>query len=153
VLWLLLSMSIGWDCVSELRPPTGLLLFILKLSHYSQEGAYGDRMYRSYLLMTSALDGCEWSASRPGRALPPEKGPPVSIVKEAGWSSEPVWTQRLEEKSFCLFRGSNPDRPVVQPVARRLFKLRMSMQCEWMRWEMRTNFLSENRKERSPWNV
>jgi hypothetical protein len=29
-----------------------------------------------------------------------------------------VWTQRLEEKSFRLSRGSNLDRPVVQPVAR-----------------------------------
>jgi hypothetical protein len=28
---------------------------------------------------TSALDGGEWSASRPGRSLPPGKGPPVPI--------------------------------------------------------------------------
>jgi hypothetical protein len=42
----------------------------------------------------------EWSASRPGRALPPGKGPPVPIV-EAGWALQPVWTQRLEEKSFA----------------------------------------------------
>jgi hypothetical protein len=32
----------------------------------------------------------EWSASRPGRALPPLKGPPVPIGYEAGWASEPV---------------------------------------------------------------
>jgi hypothetical protein len=38
--------------------------------------------------MTSALDG-EWSASRPDRALPPEKGPPVRIGQEAGWAPEP----------------------------------------------------------------
>jgi hypothetical protein len=43
----------------------------------------------------------EWSASRPGRALPPGKEPPVPIVQEAGWASEPVWTQKLEEKSFA----------------------------------------------------
>jgi hypothetical protein len=43
----------------------------------------------------------EWSASRPGRALPPGKGPPVPIVQEAGWAPEPVWTRRLEEKSFA----------------------------------------------------
>jgi hypothetical protein len=29
----------------------------------------------SYLFLTSALDGGEWSASRPGRALAPGKGP------------------------------------------------------------------------------
>jgi hypothetical protein len=39
--------------------------------------------------------------SRPGRALPPGKGPPVPIVQEAGWAPEPVWRQRLEEKSFA----------------------------------------------------
>jgi hypothetical protein len=58
------------------------------------------------------------SASRPGRALPPGKGPPVPIVQEAGWAPEPVWTLRLEEKSFCLCRGSNLYRPVVQSVSR-----------------------------------
>jgi hypothetical protein len=69
--------------------------------------------------MISVLDGGEWSVSRPGRSLPPGKGPPVPIVQEAGWVPEPVWTQRLEEKSFCLCRGSNLDRPVVQSVVRR----------------------------------
>jgi hypothetical protein len=67
---------------------------------------------------TSALDDGEWSASRPDRALAPEKGPPVPIVQEAGWAPEPVWTQRLQEKFFRLRRGSNFDRPVVPPVAR-----------------------------------
>jgi hypothetical protein len=58
------------------------------------------RRYSSYSFSTSALDGGEWSVSRPGRAfLPQEKEPPVPIVQEAGWASEPVWTQRLEEKS------------------------------------------------------
>jgi hypothetical protein len=56
-------------------------------------------MYSSYSLTTSALDGGEWSASRPGRALATGKGPPVPTVQEAGWTPEPVWTQRLEEKS------------------------------------------------------
>jgi hypothetical protein len=61
-------------------------------------GAWGERTYSSYSFSTSALDGGEWSASRPVRALPPGKGPPVPIVQEAGWAPEPVWTQRLEEK-------------------------------------------------------
>jgi hypothetical protein len=47
------------------------------------------------LFFTSALDGGEWLASRRGRALAPEKGPPVPIVQEAGRAPEPVWTQRL----------------------------------------------------------
>jgi hypothetical protein len=62
-------------------------------------------MYSSYSFMTSALDGGEWSASRPGRALVPGKGPPVHIVQEAGWAPEPVWKQRIQEKSFRLCQG------------------------------------------------
>jgi hypothetical protein len=50
----------------------------------------------------------------PAEILPPRKGPPVPIVQEAGWAPEPVWTQRLEEKSFA----PAGDRPVVQPVVR-----------------------------------
>jgi hypothetical protein len=30
---------------------------------------------------------------------PPGKEPPVPIAQEAGWATQPVWTQRLEEKS------------------------------------------------------
>jgi hypothetical protein len=68
---------------------------------HTYEGAGGKRMYSSYSFTTSALDGGEWSASRPGRALAPGKGTPVPIVQEAGWAPEPVWTQRLEEKYFA----------------------------------------------------
>jgi hypothetical protein len=82
------------------------------------EDAWGERRYSSYSFSFSALDGGQWSAARPGRDLPPGKGPPVPIVQEAGWTPEPVWIQRLEEKSFRLCRGSNLNHPVVQPVAR-----------------------------------
>jgi hypothetical protein len=54
--------------------------------------------------LTPALDGCDWSGSCPGRALPPGKGPLVPNGLEAGWASELVWTQRLEEKSFASAR-------------------------------------------------
>jgi hypothetical protein len=37
-------------------------------------GAWGER-YSSYSFLTSAPDGGEWSASRPGRALPRGKDP------------------------------------------------------------------------------
>jgi hypothetical protein len=46
----------------------------VKPSRYTPCVAWGERKYSSYLLLTSALDGGEWSASRPGRALPPGKG-------------------------------------------------------------------------------
>jgi hypothetical protein len=61
----------------------------------------GERRYSSYSFSTSALDGGEWSASRPGRAFTPGEGTPVPIGQEAGWAPQPVWTQRIEEKSFA----------------------------------------------------
>jgi hypothetical protein len=80
------------------------------------KGAWVHRRYSSYSFSTLALDEVEWSASRYSHALAPGKGPPVPTVQEAGWSPEPVWTQGLEEKSFCLCWGSNLDRQVVQPT-------------------------------------
>jgi hypothetical protein len=86
-----------------------------KLYHYTPQRAWGGRMYSSYSFLTSALDGDEWSASCPGRALGPGKGPQVPIVQEAGWAPEPVWTLRLEKKSFApagdrtsIARSSSP---------------------------------------------
>jgi hypothetical protein len=63
-------------------------------------GGAGGRMHSSYSFTTSVLDEGEWSASRPGRVLPPVKGPPVRIVREVGRAPEPVWTQRLEKQIF-----------------------------------------------------
>jgi hypothetical protein len=49
----------------------------------------------------------------PAALLPPGKVPPVPIVQEAGWAPEPVWTQRLEEKSFAPpgIEPRSPGRP------------------------------------------
>jgi hypothetical protein len=80
---------------------------------HAMEGAWGERRYGSYSFLTSALDGGEWSASRPGRSLPPRKRTPVPIIQEDGWTPEPVWTQRLEGKSSASIGNRTP---VVQSV-------------------------------------
>jgi hypothetical protein len=90
----------------------------VKQSRYTPWRRLGREEYSSYSFTTSAVDRGEWSASRPGRALPPEKGPLVPIVQKAGWAPEPVWTQRIEKKILCPRWGSNPDLPDVQPVVR-----------------------------------
>jgi hypothetical protein len=72
-------------------------------------------MNSSYSFTTSALDGGEWSASRPGRALPPGKGPTVPIGQEAGWAPEPVWTQEFRRKILFplpVIEPRSPGRPV-----------------------------------------
>jgi hypothetical protein len=81
----------------------------------STEAHLGERRYSSYSFLTSALEGGEWSASRPARALPPGKEPPVPTVQEAGWAPEQVWMQRVEEKSSA----SIGDRtPAIQSIVR-----------------------------------
>jgi hypothetical protein len=74
-------------------------------------GAWGERKYISYSLLTSALDRGEWSASRSGCALPRDGGGGW-VGLRAGLDTE------VRGKILCFCRGSNLDRPVVQPVAR-----------------------------------
>jgi len=57
--------------------------------------------------MTTALEGGEGSALRPGRSLPPRKDP-VLIVQEAGWASGPVWTGA---ENLATTGIRSPDRP------------------------------------------
>jgi hypothetical protein len=87
----------------------------VKLLRTHHAEAKGERRDCSYSFFTSALDGGEWSASRKGCALAPGKDPSVPTVYEAGWASDLVWTQRLEEKSFASAGDRNP---VVQSVFR-----------------------------------
>jgi hypothetical protein len=75
----------------------------------------GEEVYSSYSFLTSALDVGEWAASRFGHALPLGKGPRVPMGQEAGWASELVWTQWLEEKSFAC---AGDRTPAVQSVVR-----------------------------------
>jgi hypothetical protein len=64
--------------------------------------------------MTSALDGGEWSVSRPGRALPQGKDPPYPLHRRLG-GSQSRSGHGLEEKSFA----SAGDRtPVVKSLVR-----------------------------------
>jgi hypothetical protein len=85
-----------------------LYLFKAKQSRNTPWRRLGERRYSSYLFLTSDLDGSEWSASRPGCALAPGIGPPVPIVQEAWWAPEPVWTKRIEEKSFAPAEDRTP---------------------------------------------
>jgi hypothetical protein len=51
----------------------------VNVSRYTSCRRLGGEEVGSYSFSTSALDGGEWSASRPGRPLPPGKGFPVPI--------------------------------------------------------------------------
>jgi hypothetical protein len=69
----------------------------------------------SYSFLSLKLVGVSGQRHVPAALYPQGKDVQVSIVQEAGWAPEPVWTQRLEKKKILgLFWGSNPDRPVTQ---------------------------------------
>jgi hypothetical protein len=74
----------------------------VKQSRYTPWRRLGERRYSSYSFSTSALDGGEWSASRPGRSLPQGKGPPVPIVQEAGWAPEPELWNNMKTVCPCV---------------------------------------------------
>jgi hypothetical protein len=80
-------------------------------------GAWGERRYSSSFT-TLALDGGKWSASRPGRAFTPGERTPGTHCT-GGWVG-PRAGLDTEARGKILFpcRGSNPARPVVQPVVR-----------------------------------
>jgi hypothetical protein len=69
-----------------------------------QEPRGRDTIYQLFLILDL---GTRWGGGRVNGqrhapdALYPGKGPPVPIRQEAGWASELVWTQRLEEKCFA----------------------------------------------------
>jgi hypothetical protein len=73
-----------------------------------------ERMYSYYSFLTLALDGGEWSVSRPSCALALWRGPPVPIGQEAGCAPERVWTQRLRKNPLPLL-GIEPGHLVVRP--------------------------------------
>jgi hypothetical protein len=57
--------------------------------------------------LTTALDGGEWSASRPGRFTPGEVGPGTSWI--GGWVGHKAGLDAMKRKS-CTPRESNPGR-------------------------------------------
>ena len=77
-----------------------------------REDLEGEKMHRSTLPSTSALDGGGWLTPRPGRFT--HKKDRVPIVYDAGWASGPVWTG---EENLAPPPGFDPR--TVLPVASR----------------------------------
>jgi len=69
------------------------------------------------MFLASPLDGCKWSASRPGRFAPGETAPCTHWI--GGWVGPRVGLYVVAKKQNpCPCRESNP--PVVEPVGQSL---------------------------------
>jgi hypothetical protein len=65
--------------------------------------------------LTLALDGGEWSASRPGRFTPRERAPGTHWI--GGWvGHRAILDAVVKRKIPSLHQESNPRTPIVQPV-------------------------------------
>jgi hypothetical protein len=112
------------QCTNSVYKISYLTRVLILSSHWHQQSLYtpwrrlGERRCSSYSFTTSALDGGESSASRPGRDFTPGERTPGTqctggwVGPRAGLDTEVIG------KILCPRRGSNPDRPVVQPVVR-----------------------------------
>jgi hypothetical protein len=81
------------------------------------EGVLGKWRYSYSSSLTSALDGGEWSASRPGRFIPKEKAPGTHRI--AGWvGPRAILDTVVKRKIPSPCRESNPRTPIVQPIVR-----------------------------------
>jgi hypothetical protein len=82
------------------------------------EDVLGEQRYSSTHSLTSALDGAEWSASRPGRFTPKERTLGTHWI--GGWvGPRAVLEAVVNRKIPSLRREANPRTPIVQPVAQR----------------------------------
>jgi hypothetical protein len=83
-----------------------------------QWGVLGKWRYSATHSLTSALDGGEWSASRPGSFTSREKAPDTHRI---GGCVGPraVLDAMLKRKIPSPCRESNPRTPIVLPVAQR----------------------------------
>jgi hypothetical protein len=110
----------GWKTflipVPFLGPSVKLSLCFKRASRH--ENILGEWRYSSTHSSTSALDGGEWSASRPGRFTAGERAPGTHWI--GGWvGPRAVLEAVVKRKIPSPRRQSNPRNSIVQPVAQR----------------------------------
>jgi hypothetical protein len=77
----------------------------------------GKWLYNSAHSLTSALDGGEWSASRPGRYTSRERAPGTHWI--GGWVGPRAGLDAVAKRRIPSPRRESNSDPIVQPVASR----------------------------------
>jgi hypothetical protein len=102
---------------SRIRIQVKVKLSLCLTKHHAMK-TYWEWRYSSTHSLTSALDGGEWSASHPGRFIPRERAARTHSI--GGWVSPKSCLDTVSKGKFpSPRRESNPDHPLVQPVASR----------------------------------
>jgi hypothetical protein len=113
-IYALFRMSVVLYEVSVLKVKVNLSLCFNWAQRHG--GVLGEWRYSSTHSLTSALDGGEWSASRPGRFTPRERAPRTHWI--GGWvGPRAVLDAVVKRKISSPRRESNPRTPIVQPVS------------------------------------
>jgi hypothetical protein len=89
----------------------------VQVLRYRHAGDEGDSRYSAYSFLTSALDESEWSDSRHASLYSRIKTPGTHWIGGWVWLGAGLDTES-RGKVTCLYRGSNPCRPIVQTVVR-----------------------------------
>jgi hypothetical protein len=85
--------------------------------HHTMKAYWASGVTAPLILFTSALDGNEWSASRPCRFIRRER---VSGTHWIGWMGPRAVLDSVVKRKFpSPHREANPRTPIVQPVAQR----------------------------------
>jgi hypothetical protein len=74
------------------------------------KGAWGEMIYIPFIsyFLTSALEGGQYSASRPARTLPPRKDPPVTHCTGGLARPRAGWAQRVRGKTSASVKERTP---------------------------------------------
>jgi hypothetical protein len=119
--WEIWSTSIRASCKVGITPTRTVHKVVPVLSFNwapHHEGVLGEWKYSSAHSLTSALDGGEWSASRPCRFTPSERALGTHWI--GSWVGPRVVLDAVVKRKIpSPCRESNLRTPIVQPVAQR----------------------------------
>jgi hypothetical protein len=103
----------------EVKVKVKVKLFLYLTKHHAMR-AYWEWRYSSSHSLTSALDGGEWSASRPGRFTPRERAPGTHWI--GGWVGPRAVLDAVVKHSQPPpgIEPWNSDRPARSPALHRL---------------------------------
>jgi hypothetical protein len=114
------EIMLPWKCTKMIKVNVKLSLcfFLSFLTEHHGMRLIGEWRYSSTHSLTSALDGGEWLASRPGRFTPRERAPSTYWIGD--WVGPIVVLDAVVNRKIPNpRRESNPTTPNVQPVAQR----------------------------------